>query len=69
MSVLKREVKTPVSYHASGVAGILSRILNPALGGQIAFCVDRYDEGCAKEQIDLRTARSVIDGIRKIKEI
>ena len=68
MSVLKKEVKTPVSYHAGGAAGMLSRILNPLLGGQIAFCVDRYDESCTPEQLDLRTVRAVVDGVRKITE-
>ena len=66
--MLKKEVKTPISYHANGKAGVASRIINPLLGGQIAFCVDHYNEGSTMEQIDLRTARSVVDGIRKITE-
>ena len=66
MPVLKREVKTPISFHASGEAGKLSRIVNPALGGQIAFCIERYNEASVMEQLDLRTARAVIDGIRKM---
>lgn len=65
MMLLKKELKTPVSYHASGKAGMLSRILNPILGGQIAFCVDRYTEACVMEQIDLRTAKSIIENIKK----
>ena len=65
MKVLKKEIKTPISYHASGEAGMLSRILNPVLGGQIAFCVDRYNGASAMEQIDLRTARTVVDNIKK----
>ena len=65
MMVLKKEVKTPISYHANGKAGSLSRILNPVLGGQIAFCVDRYIEASVMEQIDLRTAKTVVDNMKK----
>ena len=68
MLVLKREVKTPVTYHSSGRAGVLSRIINPLLGGHIAFCVDRYQASSTLEQIDLRTARSIVDNIKKITE-
>ena len=67
MLMLKKEVRTPVSYHANGKAGTLSRILNPILGGQIAFCVDHYDSGSTMEQIDLRTARAIVDNIEKIQ--
>ena len=68
MLLLKKEVKTPVAYHASGRAGMLSRIINPLLGGQIAFCVDRYTEASVMEQIDLRTAASVVQKVKKITE-
>ena len=68
MLVLKREVKTPVTYHSSGRAGVLSRIINPLLGGHIAFCVDRYQASSALEQIDLRTARSIVDNVKRITE-
>lgn len=64
MAVLKKELKTPVSYHASGAAGRLSRILNPLLGGQIAFCVDRYNEASTMEQMHLGTVKSVLEGLR-----
>ena len=67
MLMLKKEVRTPVSYHANGAAGKLSRILNPILGGQIAFCVDRYDSGSTMEQIDLKAARAIADNIEKIQ--
>ena len=67
MSVLKRELKTPVSYHASGKAGSLSRIINPILGGQIIFCVDRYSESSTMVQLDLKTVRAVIDNIKKLR--
>ncbi len=69
MPALKKEVKTPVSYHTSGRAGMLSRIINPALGGQVIFCVDRYSQTSTMEQIDLRTARSIVDNIRKIERM
>ena len=58
MTVLKKEVKTAVSYHVNGTAGSLSRIVNPMLGGHIIFCVDRYNEGSTPEQLDLRTVRT-----------
>jgi len=66
MLLLKKEVKTPVAYHTFGAAGIPSRILNPLLGGQIAFCIDRYNEGSTMEQIDLRAARAAVDAVRKL---
>ena len=66
MVALKREIKTPVSYHAAGAAGMLSRIINPALGGQIAFCVSGYTESSTMEQLDLKTARSAVENMKKI---
>ena len=66
MLALKREVKTPVSYHAGGAAGALSRILNPVLGGQIAFCVDRFKAGSTMEQLDLKTAKNIVGELKKI---
>lgn len=64
--LLKKEVQTPVSYHANGKFGGLTRILNPALGGQIAFCVDRFSETSTMEQLDLKTAKTTIDCLNKI---
>ena len=66
MLLLKRELKTPVAYHANGRAGMASRMINPLLGGKIAFCVDRYDEASTMEQIDLRGAAATVDYLRKI---
>lgn len=66
MLLLKKEVKTPVSYHANGKFGGLSRIINPVLGGQIAFCVDRFSESATLEQLDLKASRIVVDNIRKL---
>lgn len=68
MLMLKKEVKTPVSYHAGGKSGALSRIINPVLGGQIAFCVDRFKEGSTMEQLDLKTVKTVVENIRNIVE-
>lgn len=66
MVALKKEVRTPVAYHANGAPGKLSRVVNPVLGGQIAFCVDRYKEGSTLEQPDLRTVRTILDNLKKI---
>lgn len=67
MLLLKREVRTPVSYHSNGAAGMLSRIINPVLGGQIAFCVDRFTEYSTMEQLDLKTARQAVDSLTRLK--
>ena len=67
MVALKKEVKTPISYHANGKAGSLSRIINPLLGGQIIFCVDRFSESSTMEQLDLTTVRAVVDSMKKIQ--
>ena len=66
MTALKKEVKTPVSYHANGASGSLSRIINPILGGHIVFCVDRYNEGSTMEQLDLKTAKTVAEGLKRL---
>ena len=66
MTLLKKELKTPVSYHASGKAGIITRIINPVLGGQIAFCVDRYTDASVMEQINLKCANTIMENIKKI---
>ncbi len=63
MVELKKAVKTPVSYHTSSP---LSRIVNPILGGHIAFCVDRFKESSTTAQLDLKTAKAVMDNIHKI---
>ena len=66
MITLKKELKTPVSYHAAGKTGALSRIINPILGGHIAFCVDRFSESSTMEQLDLRAARAIVDNMSKM---
>ena len=66
MVALKKEVKAPVSYHLSGKMGSLSRIINPILGGQIVFCVDSFNEGSTMEQLDLKTAKILVENMKKI---
>ena len=66
MKVLKEELKVPVSFHTNGSCGALSRVVNPALGGHIAFCVDRFNEGSTMEQLDLRSARRMVDDLKKL---
>lgn len=66
MVALKKEVKVPVTYHAGGKAGSLSRIINPILGGHMIFCVDKYNEASTLEQLDLKTVKAVVDNMEKI---
>ena len=66
MRALKREVRTPVSYHAGGKFGALMRVLCPLLGGQIAFCVDRFSESSTLEQLSLRSAKTVMEELSKL---
>lgn len=63
MVELKKNVKTPVAYHAAGAAGRLSRLINPALGGHMVFCVDRFNAGSTMEQVDLRTAKETVENL------
>lgn len=65
MVMLKKELKTPVTYHAMGKKGMLSRLLNPVLGGHMAFCVDRFDAGSTLEQLELRSAKEIIEGLHR----
>ena len=66
MVALKKQVRTPISYHANGKCGMLTRIVNPILGGQIAFCVDRFDEHSTMGQPDLRTTAAIVENVRKL---
>ncbi|MBQ7335109.1 MAG: type I 3-dehydroquinate dehydratase [Clostridia bacterium] len=66
MVALRKEVRTPVSYHAGGKAGSLSRIINPILGGHMIFCVDHFNEGSTMEQLDLRTVKTIVENMKKI---
>ncbi|MBE6554324.1 MAG: type I 3-dehydroquinate dehydratase [Ruminococcaceae bacterium] len=65
MTVLKKELHTPVTYHATGSAGGLSRIVNPLLGGHIAFCVDRYEEQTFIGQPQIRAMREIVDNVER----
>ena len=67
MITLKKEVKTAVSFHVNGKAGYLSRIVNPALGGHMVFCVDHYNERSTMEQLHLKTAKQALDAMKLIK--
>ena len=62
----EERVKSFLDAVSAGAAGSLSRIINPVLGGHIAFCVDRYNEGSTMEQLDLKTARRIVDDMKKI---
>ena len=66
ITMLKKALKTPVAYHTSGKTAKLSRIVNPLLGSQIAFCTEEYNESSILEQLDLRSARAAIDAIRRM---
>lgn len=66
MVVLKKEVKTPVSYHCSGTMGSLTRVVNPALGGFMAFCNDSYTPSSLLEQPDLTTTKLIIENLKKV---
>lgn len=65
MVMLKDRIKTPVTYHTAGKAGMLSRLVNPVLGGHMVFCVDRFTAGSTMEQVDLRTARETIENMKR----
>lgn len=65
MVMLKKELKTPVTYHAAGKHGMLSRLVNPVLGGHIAFCIDRFNTGSTMEQVALHSAKEIIEGLKK----
>ena len=66
MTALKREVKTPVTYHAGGKAGNLSRIVNPILGGHMIFCIDTFNSGSNVQQPCMRAVKPIVDNIEKI---
>lgn len=66
MVALKKEVKTPVSYHCNGTHGALTRIINPVLGGFMCFCNDRYMRNSAMDQPLLETAKAAIDNLKKL---
>ena len=67
MLSLKNNVKTPVSYHCSGKHGMISRAINPCLGGFMAFCSPGFLETAAWEQPDLKTMRTIVDNMRCLR--
>lgn len=66
MLTVKKIAPIPTHYHCSGKAGSLSRILNPILGGHMIFCTDGYTVSSTFEQLDLQTARRVVDDLKKM---
>ena len=67
--VLKKEFEGSgirVHYHGCNKAGSLTRLLNPLLGGYLIFCNDVFTESSNMDQLDLRTAKEVLDGLKKI---
>lgn len=66
MIALKREVKTPTHFHCVGPKGKLTRIVNPMLGSQLIFCLDRFTESSNFGQLDLKTAKLVRDNVNKL---
>lgn len=66
ITVLKKEVRTQISFHCSGAAGRLSRIINPLLGSYLIFCSDGYSQSSNFEQPDLQTVGTALDAIRKL---
>ena len=66
MIALKKAVSIPVHLHGNGKAGMLSRLINPLLGGYLIFCCDGYTESSNYEQLDLQTARRALDDLRKM---
>jgi len=66
MLTLKKEVKTRTHFHCCGAPGSLSRIINPILGGYLTFCSDGYTASSNFEQLDLQTAKSILDNLKKI---
>ena len=65
MTVLKKEVKTPITYLANGKEGSLSRIINPLLGAHIAFCMEHYDGQTFVGQPELRSMRTIVDTVER----
>ena len=66
MLLLKKRDQDPRRLSRKWKSRYAFRIINPLLGGQIAFCVDRYTEASVMEQINLRSAKSIIENMKKI---
>lgn len=67
MLTLNKEIKTAkIHYHCNGKTGKLTRIINPLLGAYMTFCVDNYTPVHTMDQLHLKTAVEVLDGIKKL---
>ena len=66
MVALKREVRTKIHFHCVGQKGALTRVVNPMLGSQLIFCLDRFTESSNLDQLDLKTAKLVRDNINNL---
>ncbi len=66
MTMLKKELKTPVSYHCSGKSGGLTRVVNPALGGFMCFCNDRYVRNADFAQPLVESAKVIFENLKNI---
>ncbi len=66
MMMLKKEIKTPVSYHCNGKFGKLTRVVNPVLGGFMCFCNRQYSRNTANDQPLITTAKAAIDNMKKV---
>jgi len=69
MLMLKKEIKTPVSYHCNGKFGKLTRVVNPVLGGFMCFCNRQYSRNTANAQPLITTAKAAIDNMKKVEGI
>ncbi len=65
MLMLKKEIKTPVSYHCNGAFGKITRVVNPVLGGFMCFCNRQYSHNTANAQPLISTAKAAIDNMIK----
>ena len=66
MLMLKKEIKTPVSFHCNGKFGKLTRVVNPVLGGFMCFCNERYTQNTANDQPLLSVAKAAIENMKKV---
>ena len=64
--VIREKTKKAAVAQTKNCLYVGADILNPLLGGQIAFCVERYDEGSTMEQIPLATMRAICDNHKRI---
>lgn len=63
MILMKKEVKTPVTLICNGKYRALSRILNPILGGYMAFVNDGYKFDSTLGQLSLNETKQMLDAV------